>query len=106
MEILKECLEIVSMSIIIPLSGWEREYAAVGKKPRKVMWSVLLRNSLGILRNVSSAGQLARIKIRLVDGLIDSMIWILRAAIEQNKQEPESNIINNKVIYFNIRIIC
>nr|XP_047125279.1 uncharacterized protein LOC105849224 isoform X2 [Hydra vulgaris] len=96
-EILKECLEVVSMLVIIPLSGWEREYATIGKKPRNVIWSVLLRNSTGVLRNVSSAGRSARVKIRLIDGLIDSLIWILRAAIEQNKQDPESDIISNKI---------
>ncbi|XP_065653552.1 uncharacterized protein LOC136071883 isoform X2 [Hydra vulgaris] len=97
-EILKECLEVVSMLVIIPLSGWEREYATIGKKPRNVIWSVLLRNSTGVLRNVSSAGRSARVKIRLIDGLIDSLIWILRAAIEQNKQDPESDIISNKIV--------
>ena len=93
-EILKETLEAVSVLVIIPLSGWEKESSVMGKKPGVITWSALLRNSTGVLRNVSSAGRDSRVKIREIEGLLDALVWILRAGIaDQNKAE-----INNKVI--------
>lgn len=92
-EILKETLEVVSVLVVIPLSGWEKESSIMGKKPGVITWTALLRNSTGVLRNVSSAGKEARMKIRAIEGLLDALVWILRAGIaDQNKSE-----INNKV---------
>lgn len=64
----------------------------MGKKPGVVTWSTLLRNSTGVLRNVSSAGFEGRSKLRSIDGLVDSLVWILKAAIAS-----KNNDINNKV---------
>lgn len=78
--------------IIIPLSGWDKETALVGK-PGLISWSLLLRNATGILRNVSSAGSEARATIRSIEGLIDACFWIVRAAVASDADED----INNKV---------
>ena len=64
-----------------------------GKKPEPVTWSRLLRNSTGILRNVSSEGLETRTKIRSIEGLVDSLVWIIRAAIAGDNRDD----INNKV---------
>jgi len=65
----------------------------MGRRPGMISWSLLLRNATGILRNVSSAGAEARTKIRATDGLIDALMWIVRAAITSDGNE----VINNKV---------
>ena len=88
-----EALEAVAVLIIIPLSGWEKVKADKGKKPEPVTWSRLLRNSTGILRNVSSEGLETRTKIRSIEGLVDSLVWIIRAAIAGDNRDD----INNKV---------
>ena len=92
-EVAVEALEAVAVLIIIPLSGWEKVKADKGKKPEPVTWSRLLRNSTGILRNVSSEGMETRTKIRSIEGLVDSLVWIVRAAIAGDNRDD----INNKV---------
>ena len=91
-------MEAVAILIVIPLSGWEKEFAEMGSSPGVITWSALLRNSTGVLRNVSSAGIEARQKMRAVDGLVDALVWILRAAIKSF--EVDSNDIDNKVSLF------
>lgn len=92
-DVLNEAVEAVAELIVIPLSGWEKEFAEMGKKPGVVTWSTLLRNSTGVLRNVSSAGFEGRSKLRSIDGLVDSLVWILKAAIAS-----KNNDINNKIV--------
>ena len=86
-------MEAVAVLIIIPLSGWEKVKADKGKKPEPVTWSRLLRNSTDILRNVSSEGLETRTKILSIEGLVDSLVWIIRAAIASDNRDD----INNKV---------
>nr|CAD7196926.1 unnamed protein product [Timema douglasi] len=49
------------------------------------------RNACGALRNVSSAGEYARKKLRECEGLVDSLLYVVRSAIEK------SNIGNKSV---------
>ena len=86
-------MEPVSVLIIIPLSGWEKQNADMGNLPDKITWSRLLRNSTGILRNVASESLETRTKVREIEGLVDSLIWIIKAAIGSGDKED----INNKV---------
>ena len=64
LHILREAMEAVAVLIIVPLSGWEKDLALMGRRPGIISWSLLLRNATGILRNVSSAGHEARTTIR------------------------------------------
>jgi len=92
--VLVDAMEAVAILIIIPLSGWDKSAADAGSKPGVVTWSSLLVNSTGVLRNVCSWGVEARTKIRAIEGLVDALIWILRAAISS----ADKNDINNKIV--------
>jgi len=52
--------------------------------PRDVYWSTVFRNASGVLRNVSSDGPYARKKLRECEGLVESILHIVRAAIGKN----------------------
>lgn len=43
----------------------------------------MLRNSSGILRNISSAGDYGRKKLRECEGLVDSVLYLVKKAIEK-----------------------
>uniref|UniRef100_A0A0K8SGJ8 Catenin delta-2 n=1 Tax=Lygus hesperus TaxID=30085 RepID=A0A0K8SGJ8_LYGHE len=83
--IIDDGLSIIVNQIIIPHSGWGPN--AVGD----TCWSTVFRNTSGVLRNVSSAGEYARKKLRECEGLVDSMLYVVRLAIEK------SNIGNKSV---------
>jgi catenin delta-2 len=78
------CLVIVTY-IIIPHSGWDPV------NPGDTCWSTVFRNASGILRNVSSAGEYARSKLRDAEGLIDALLYVVKIAIEKTN-------IGNKIV--------
>lgn len=86
-------MKAVAVLLVIPLSGWERSYYMQGKLPGEVIWSLALRNSIGLLRNTSAAGIEGRQKIRREAGLVDALIWMLRSALASG----DPTVINNKV---------
>lgn len=71
--------------IIIPHSGWDPH------SPGETCWSNVFRNASGVLRNVSSAGEYARTKLRDCDGLVDALLYVVRSAIEKSN-------IGNKIV--------
>ncbi len=96
----------MAVLIVIPLSGWERSLYLDGRLPSAVLWSTLLRNSIGVLRNTSAAGIEGRQKIRRQEGLIDALVWMLRAALASDN----TGDINNKVreafgFYFAVNLV-
>ncbi|XP_045030658.1 catenin delta-2 isoform X4 [Daphnia magna] len=82
--ILDEALSVLVAQVIIPHSGWDR------KKPGPTHWTPLLRNGSGILRNVSSAGIEARQALRLKDGVVEALLYLVRGAIDQNHMDNKS----------------
>ena len=69
---------------MIPYSSWNREIAREQlARPDIVQWNLELRNTTGTLRNVSSAGESARVFMRKTPGLIDTLLWILKAGVQQ-----------------------
>jgi len=54
------------------------------------LWSTVFRNASGVLRNVSSAGDYARKKLRESDGLVDSLLYLVRSAIERANIDNKS----------------
>ena len=98
MELLDESVEAVSVLIIIPLSGWERVLYLDGRPPGSVIWATSLRNAIGVLRNVSSYGPEARTRIRRQEGLIDALVWMLRAALAQDRDDM-NNRVSLRVLY-------
>merc|ERR1719410_507556 len=83
--IIDEALLVIVNIVIIPHSGWDR--AGAGGDTH---WSTVFRNASGVLRNVSSAGDYARKKLRESDGLVDSLIYLVRTAIERANIDNKS----------------
>ncbi|XP_066996791.2 catenin delta-2 isoform X2 [Anabrus simplex] len=84
-SIIDDGLSVVVNHIIIPHSGWDSTSSG------ETCWSTIFRNASGVLRNVSSAGEYARKKLRECEGLVDSLLYVVRSAIEK------SNIGNKSV---------
>uniref|UniRef100_A0A8D8S5A1 Catenin delta-2 n=1 Tax=Cacopsylla melanoneura TaxID=428564 RepID=A0A8D8S5A1_9HEMI len=84
-SIIDDGLQVVVNHIIIPHSGWDPVSAG------ETCWSTIFRNTSGVLRNASSAGEYARKKLRECEGLIDSLLYVVKSAIEK------SNIGNKSV---------
>merc|ERR1719433_2378757 len=83
--IIDEALLVLVNIVIIPHSGWDPNGSG-----NDTHWTTVLRNSSGILRNVSSAGDYARKKLRESDGLVDSLIYLVRSAIERANIDNKS----------------
>lgn len=77
---------MVVNNIIIPHSGWDPSSSS-----GETCWSTVFRNASGVLRNVSSAGEYARKKLRECDGLVDALLYVVRSAIEKSN-------IGNKIV--------
>uniref|UniRef100_A0A182HYB6 Uncharacterized protein n=1 Tax=Anopheles arabiensis TaxID=7173 RepID=A0A182HYB6_ANOAR len=83
--IIDDAVLVIVSYIIIPHSGWDPT------NPGETCWSTVFRNASGILRNVSSAGEYARKKLRECEGLVDSLLYVIRIAIEKSN-------IGNKIV--------
>merc|ERR1719158_869995 len=83
--IIDEALLVIVNIVIIPHSGWERS-----GQGGETHWSTVFRNASGILRNVSSAGDYGRKKLRECEGLVDSLIYLVRSAIERANIDNKS----------------
>merc|ERR1719242_53050 len=83
--IIDEALLVLVNIVIIPHSGWERS-----GQSGETHWSTVFKNASGVLRNVSSAGDYARKKLRESDGLVDSLIYLVRSAIERANIDNKS----------------
>jgi len=83
--IIDEALIVIVTSIIIPHSGWDRS-----GQGSDTHWTTVFRNSSGILRNVSSAGDYGRKKLRESEGLVDALLYLVRNAIERANIDNKS----------------
>ena len=83
--IIEEALLVLVNIVIIPHSGWERS-----GQSGETHWSTVFRNASGVLRNVSSAGDYARKKLRESDGLVDSLLYLVRSAIKRANIDNKS----------------
>lgn len=72
--------------IVIPHSGWDPQ-----GNHSETCWSTVFRNASGVLRNVSSAGEYARKKLRECEGLVDALLFVVRCAIDKSN-------IGNKIV--------
>lgn len=106
--ILDDCVSVLVKQIVIPASGWDINNAYGnpltcvlngssgvnhmlsngGIEP--MYWSNLFKNSSGVLRNVSSAGEYARRKLRETPGFIESLVFLVRTAISKNDMDNKS----------------
>ncbi|MCJ8730037.1 hypothetical protein PDJAM_G00113800 [Pangasius djambal] len=94
MTIVRDALGPLTNTVIIPHSGWG---AAPQREDHKLKLhsSVVLRNTTGCLRNLSSAGEEARRQMRCCEGLIDSLLYIIKTCV--NTSDFDSKIVENCV---------
>ncbi len=84
--IIDEGLLYLTNIVIIPHSGWNPN----GGPGSDIVWSTVFRNASGILRNISSAGDYGRKKLRECDGLVDALVFLLRRAIDKGNIDNKS----------------
>ncbi|XP_073486798.1 catenin delta-2 isoform X2 [Aquarana catesbeiana] len=94
MPIIQDALAVLTNAVIIPHSGWEN---AILQDDRKIQLhsSQVLRNATGCLRNVSSAGEEARRRMRECDGLTDALLYVIQSAL--GSSEIDSKTVENCV---------
>ena len=104
-SIIDEGLTVLVTNVLIPHSGWDRNAVDEGKWPREVYWATVLRNATGVLRNVSSAQDYARKKLRECEGLVDTLFFIVKSAI--GKSDIDCKSVENCVcILRNLSFAC
>uniref|UniRef100_A0A0K2SWA9 Catenin delta2like [Bombus terrestris] n=1 Tax=Lepeophtheirus salmonis TaxID=72036 RepID=A0A0K2SWA9_LEPSM len=84
-NIIDEALSVLVNVVIIPHSGW-----SPAMQHAETSWTTVFRNTSGILRNVSSAGDYGRKKLREIEGLVDSLLYLVRNAIEKANIDNKS----------------
>ncbi|XP_058232489.1 catenin delta-2 isoform X3 [Hemibagrus wyckioides] len=80
MPIIQDALAVLTNTVIIPLSAWD---VSPHQEDRKLQMhtSLVLRNATGCLRNVSSAGEEARRRMRECEGLTDALLFVIQTAL-------------------------
>nr|XP_045584609.1 uncharacterized protein LOC123746850 isoform X3 [Procambarus clarkii]XP_045584610.1 uncharacterized protein LOC123746850 isoform X3 [Procambarus clarkii]XP_045584611.1 uncharacterized protein LOC123746850 isoform X3 [Procambarus clarkii] len=88
-SIIDDALTVIVTHVIIPCSGWDG--GEVERDPNvDVWWSTVFKNASGVLRNVSSAGEYARTKLRQCLGLVDSLLTVIKSAIQGSSHDNKS----------------
>uniref|UniRef100_A0A8B9LNH3 Catenin (cadherin-associated protein), delta 2b n=1 Tax=Astyanax mexicanus TaxID=7994 RepID=A0A8B9LNH3_ASTMX len=94
MPIIQDALAVLTNTIIIPHSGWDSSPLQDERKLH-LHSSQVLRNATGCLRNVSSAGEEARRRMRECEGLTDALLYVIQTAL--GSSEIDSKTIENCV---------
>uniref|UniRef100_A0A3P9NRW7 Plakophilin 4 n=1 Tax=Poecilia reticulata TaxID=8081 RepID=A0A3P9NRW7_POERE len=92
MTIIRDALSTLTNTVIIPHSGWSSSTFDDDHK-LKFHSSLVLKNTTGCLRNLSSAGEEARKQMRTCDGLVDSLLYVIKACV--NTSDFDSKIVEN-----------
>ncbi|XP_019910350.1 plakophilin-4 isoform X2 [Esox lucius] len=92
MTIIRDALTTLTNTVIIPHSGWSSSTFDDEHK-LKFHSSLVLRNTSGCLRNLSSAGEEARKQMRSCEGLVDSLLYVIKACV--NTSDFDSKIVEN-----------
>ncbi|XP_041717547.2 catenin delta-2-like [Coregonus clupeaformis] len=96
MPIIQDALAVLTNSVIIPhSSSWDSSHNLHDDRKQHTHTSQVLRNATGCLRNVSSAGEEARRRMRECDGLTDALLYIIQTALGSN--DIDSKTIENCV---------
>uniref|UniRef100_A0AAY4AC97 Catenin delta-2 n=1 Tax=Denticeps clupeoides TaxID=299321 RepID=A0AAY4AC97_9TELE len=94
MPIIQDALAVLTNTVIIPHSGWDTSPHQDDRKLH-LHSSQVLRNATGCLRNVSSAGEEARRRMRECEGLTDALLYVIQTAL--GSSEIDSKTIENCV---------
>ena len=94
-QIIDDALQVLVSTVIIPHSGWDRnnpqqQPSQIQQHQQPIYWSTVFRNASGVVRNISSAGEYARRRLRECEGLVDSLLFLVRAAIGKNDMDNKS----------------
>ncbi|NWU65892.1 PKP4 protein, partial [Pterocles burchelli] len=94
MTIIRDALSTLTNTVIVPHSGWNSSSFDDDHKI-KFQTSLVLRNTTGCLRNLSSAGEEARKQMRSCEGLVDSLLYVIHTCV--NTSEYDSKTVENCV---------
>ncbi|XP_068805554.1 plakophilin-4 isoform X4 [Struthio camelus] len=94
MTIIREALATLTNTVIVPHSGWNSSSFDDDHKI-KFQTSLVLRNTTGCLRNLSSAGEEARKQMRSCEGLVDSLLYVIHTCV--NTSDYDSKTVENCV---------
>ncbi|KAG7227421.1 hypothetical protein INR49_000427, partial [Caranx melampygus] len=81
MPIIQDALAVLTNAVIIPHSGWDTSPHTQEDRKLHLHSSQVLRNATGCLRNVSSAGEEARRRMRECEGLTDALLYVIQTAL-------------------------
>uniref|UniRef100_A0A1A8MZW1 Catenin (Cadherin-associated protein), delta 2b n=1 Tax=Nothobranchius pienaari TaxID=704102 RepID=A0A1A8MZW1_9TELE len=95
MPIIQDALAVLTNAVIIPHSGWDTSPHTQEDRKLHLHSSQVLRNATGCLRNVSSAGEEARRRMRECEGLTDALLYIIQTAL--GSSEIDSKTVENSV---------
>ncbi|KAM6945712.1 plakophilin-4-like [Aplochiton taeniatus] len=94
MTIIRDALTVLTNTVVIPHSSWSSDPHSDPQK-LKFTSSLLFQNTSGCLRNLSSAGEEARKQLRCCEGLVDSLLYVLKACVSGS--HFDSKIVENCV---------
>ncbi|KAM4718145.1 catenin delta-2 isoform 3-T3 [Anableps anableps] len=95
MPIIQDALAVLTNSVIIPHSNWDSSPGHHDDRKLHLHTSQVLRNATGCLRNVSSAGEEARRRMRECDGLTDALLYVIQISL--GSSEIDSKTVENCV---------
>ncbi|XP_068199925.1 catenin delta-2 isoform X4 [Antennarius striatus] len=95
MPIIQDALAVLTNSVIIPHSNWDSSPNQHDDRKLHLHTSQVLRNATGCLRNVSSAGEEARRRMRECDGLTDALLFVIQTSL--GSSEIDSKTVENCV---------
>ncbi|XP_054621032.1 catenin delta-2 isoform X5 [Dunckerocampus dactyliophorus] len=95
MPIIQDALAVLTNSVIIPNSNWDSSPNHHDDRKLQLHTSQVLRNATGCLRNVSSAGEEARRRMRECDGLTDALLYVIQTSL--GSSEIDSKTVENCV---------
>ncbi|KAL5267735.1 hypothetical protein ACHWQZ_G004690 [Mnemiopsis leidyi] len=94
-QLLRQALEPIVKSIIIPQSGWKGSQIKHELSGELIPCTTVFRNATGCLRNLSSAGLEGRQVMRSCYGLVDSLLFVLRCV--HGKNDVDNKAVENSV---------
>ncbi|XP_010211591.1 PREDICTED: plakophilin-4 [Tinamus guttatus] len=89
MTIIRDALSTLTSTVIVPHSGWNSSSFDDDHK-MKFQTSLVLRNTTGCLRNLSSAGEEARKQMRSCEGLVDSLLYVIHTCVSTSDYDSKT----------------
>uniref|UniRef100_A0A8C9EYW8 Plakophilin 4 n=2 Tax=Pavo cristatus TaxID=9049 RepID=A0A8C9EYW8_PAVCR len=89
MTIIRDALSTLTSTVIVPHSGWNSASFDDDHK-MKFQTSLVLRNTTGCLRNLSSAGEEARKQMRCCEGLVDSLLYVIHTCVSTSDYDSKT----------------